>query len=198
MEISFYISVPTINNNHMMYGSWDMKFNRQNFLFWAIFCPFTPLTTRKIKILKKWKNQLDISSFYTNALKIMIICYNVPETWCKIYIFHFGLFSPFYPITAQKTKLKKKKKKQTGGIIILHMCTKNYDHIMYASWDMVHNRWMDRQMNRWTDGLRDGQKKWLIEVGVPPKKITLQKEIRLWGLQRIWGLTNWWLKGKNL
>ena len=110
MEISFYISVPTINNNHMMYGSWDMKLNRQNFLFWAIFCPFTPLTTQKIKILKKWKNQLDISSFYTNALKIMIICYNVPETWCKIYIFHFGLFSPFYPITAQKTKLKKKRK----------------------------------------------------------------------------------------
>ena len=24
-------------------------------LFWDIFCPFTPLTTQKIKILKKWK-----------------------------------------------------------------------------------------------------------------------------------------------
>ena len=30
---------------------------RQNFLsFWARFCPFTPLTTHKIKILKKWKS----------------------------------------------------------------------------------------------------------------------------------------------
>ena len=48
------------NDNHMMYGSWDMKRNRQKFLsFWAIFCPFTPLTTQKIKILKKkkWKKQ---------------------------------------------------------------------------------------------------------------------------------------------
>ena len=25
------------------------------FLFWAIFCPFTPLTTKNIKILKKMK-----------------------------------------------------------------------------------------------------------------------------------------------
>ena len=30
----------TINDNHMMYGSWDMKCNRQKFLsFWTIFCP---------------------------------------------------------------------------------------------------------------------------------------------------------------
>ena len=34
---------------HMMYGSSDMECNGQNFLsFWTIFCPFTPLTTRKI------------------------------------------------------------------------------------------------------------------------------------------------------
>ena len=36
----------------------------QNYLsFWVTFCPFTPLTTRKIKILKKWKKHLEISSF---------------------------------------------------------------------------------------------------------------------------------------
>ena len=33
--------------------------------FWAMFCPFNLLTTRKIKILKKWKWCLEISSFYT-------------------------------------------------------------------------------------------------------------------------------------
>ena len=43
-----------INDNHMVYVSWDTKSIRQNFLpFWTIFCTFTPLTTRKIKILKK-------------------------------------------------------------------------------------------------------------------------------------------------
>ena len=32
-----------INDNHMMYGSWDTKRDRHNFLsFWTSFCPFTP------------------------------------------------------------------------------------------------------------------------------------------------------------
>ena len=45
------------NQNHMMWGSWDADCDRQNFLlFWTIFCPFTPLKTWKIKILKNWKN----------------------------------------------------------------------------------------------------------------------------------------------
>ena len=46
----------TTNDGHMMYGSWDMECDRHNFLsFWASFCCFTPLTTWKIKMLKKWK-----------------------------------------------------------------------------------------------------------------------------------------------
>ena len=58
----------TTNDNRMMYGSWDMERDRQNFFsFWTIFCPFTPLTTQKIKILKKWKTSLEISSFYTSV-----------------------------------------------------------------------------------------------------------------------------------
>ena len=58
------------------------------------FCPFTTLAARKIKIKKK-KKCLEISSFYTSAPKIMIICYTVPEIWCVtdvIRTFHFGLF----------------------------------------------------------------------------------------------------------
>ena len=54
----------TINNNHIMYVSRDMESNEHNFLsFWIIFDPFNPLTTRKIKILKKWKKCLEISSY---------------------------------------------------------------------------------------------------------------------------------------
>ena len=72
----------TINGNHMMYGSWDMKHDRQNFLsFWTIFCPFTPLTTWKIKILKNWKNHLEILSFYTGISKITIIWCMIPDIW---------------------------------------------------------------------------------------------------------------------
>ena len=47
----------TRNENHMMYGSWDKEHDRQNFFpIWTILCPFTPLTTQKIKI-KKLKKQ---------------------------------------------------------------------------------------------------------------------------------------------
>ena len=63
----------TINDSHIVYGSWDMEHDRQNVLsFWTVFCTFTPLTTQKIKILKNWK-KTEISSFYTSAPKIMII-----------------------------------------------------------------------------------------------------------------------------
>ena len=41
------------------------------------------------------------------------------------------------------------------------MYTKNYDQNMCGSWDMVH----DGGTDWWTDG----QKRWHIEPGVPPK-----------------------------
>ena len=51
--------------------------------------------------------------------------------------FHFSFWAVFFPfpfLTAQKIKMKKKKMKKTpGDIIILHMCTKNYDQMMYGS-----------------------------------------------------------------
>ena len=35
----------TMNEDHMIYSSWNIRCDRQNFLsFWAIFCPLSPLT----------------------------------------------------------------------------------------------------------------------------------------------------------
>ena len=54
----------TINENHMMYGSWDMECDWQTFLpFWNVFCHFNLLMMQKIKILKKWKKRLEILQF---------------------------------------------------------------------------------------------------------------------------------------
>ena len=40
------LHICTINKNHLMYGSWDIEHNRENFLsFWTGFCPFTSLCT---------------------------------------------------------------------------------------------------------------------------------------------------------
>ena len=42
------------NDNHMMYGSWDMECNRHNFLsLWTGFCHFTLYGPKKSKVSKK-------------------------------------------------------------------------------------------------------------------------------------------------
>ena len=50
-----------------------------------------------------------------------------------------------------------KKKKPPGDIIILHMCTKNSNQIMYGSWDMVDEERTDRQANGGKEG-RTGER----------------------------------------
>ena len=75
---------------------------------------------------------LEISSFYNNVPKIMIICYTVPEIW-HVTDFILGHFSHFYPPNSPNNQNFLKKKKTPGDIIMLHMCTKNYDQMMYGS-----------------------------------------------------------------
>ena len=70
------------------------------------------------------------------SMKIMIICYTVPEIWHMtdvISVFHFGLFFALLPPNSPKNQNLKKVKKTAGDIIILHLCTKNYDQMMYGS-----------------------------------------------------------------
>ena len=55
------LNMCTIHENHMMYGSWDMECNRQNFLsFKTIFCPFNPNNNTKKRNFEKMKKCLDI------------------------------------------------------------------------------------------------------------------------------------------
>ena len=94
----------TKNHDHMLYYAWDMAHDRCNyFSFCAIFCPLTPLTAQKMKISKKWKKYLEISSFYTSVPKVIIICYTVPEIWrvtdVTVFVFfHFRQFFALLPL----------------------------------------------------------------------------------------------------
>ena len=168
----------TKNAIHMMYGSWDKKHNRENFLpFLGQFLPFYLTNNMKNQIFKKWKKCMEISSFYTSAPKIMIICYTVAEIQCVMdvmFIFHFGLFFVLLPPLRYHH---------------FTYCNKNYNHMIQflrcgaRQMERWTNGWIDRQMdgrvNRWTDRLTDKQtnrwtdrqKKWHIEVSAPPKKI---------------------------
>ena len=93
---------------YIMYGSWDMERDGQNFLsFWTI---FSTLTTRKIKILKKWKMPGDIIVLHTCTKNHnhMIIGYTVPEIrhWTDLIYFSFwAICYSFKPLTIQKFKI---------------------------------------------------------------------------------------------
>ena len=82
----------TTNENHMMYGSWDIKCNRQN----------------------KMKKSMEIS-FYTSVPKIMIISYTVPEIPCvaDVIVFILGYTFLFLPTwQPKKWKLQKNEKRK--------------------------------------------------------------------------------------
>ena len=57
-------------------------------------------------------NNLEVSSFHTSALKIMIICYTVPWMSCVTDFSFLAIFCPFTPLTAQKKQNFKKKKQK--------------------------------------------------------------------------------------
>ena len=70
-------------HDHMLNCSWDMVRHICNyFSFWAIFCPFTPLTAQKSKFQKNEKKILEISSFYTCVPKVMIRWCTISQIWC--------------------------------------------------------------------------------------------------------------------
>ena len=125
-----------------------------------IFChlgPFlallTPLTTKKIKMLEKWrKKHLGISSFYTSAPKIIIICYTILEIWhvTDVIIFHFGLFFTLLPLPphpiSPKNQIKKKWKK--------HLAISSF-YTSQILW--LDDAWLLRYGVRCTDGQMDEQ-----------------------------------------
>ena len=87
---------------------------------------------------------------------LMLYCSrNMARDRCNFFFeLFFALLPPSLPhLTARKVKKIFEKEK-----ISLHFCIKNYDQMMYGSWEVIRDR------------RKDGRKKWNIEVGVPPEK----------------------------
>ena len=106
------------------------------------------------------KKQLEISSFYTSAPKIMIICCSVPEIWCvtDIIIFHFELFFALLPPNSPKKYKFWQNEKNTWW----------YHHFMYVYQKLWSDDICFLRYGAWQ---KDGQKMWHIEVGVLPKNL---------------------------
>ena len=149
------LNMCNINDNHMMYGSWDTECNRPNFLlFWTIFCPFTPLTAQKIKILQKWKkkkNSGDIISLQKcnrNHDHILHCSWNMVHDRCNCYFSFWAIFCLFTPLTAQKIKTLKKWKKNTW----------RYHHFKYVYRELWSDDvWFLRYGAQYMDGQTDGK-----------------------------------------
>ena len=126
-----------------MYGSWDMEGDGQRFWsFWTVFCPFTLLTTRIIKILKNEKNTSRHYHF-TNVYRkwqsydVWFLRYRARRTEYFVILDHFLLF---YHLNNPKNQNFEKMRKTPGDIIILQRCTISDNHMMYVSRDMKRDR----------------------------------------------------------
>ena len=84
-------------------------------------------------IPKKPPKLLEISSFYICVPETTIIWvwFLSHSMWDRIFC-HFGPFFSFYSPNNPQYRNFEKVKKPSGDVVILRMCTKNHDHIIYV------------------------------------------------------------------
>ena len=101
------------------YDIWFLKFKvRQKFLsFWVIFCPFSPLTAWKIKILKLKETPVHIIISQIFTINDMYLWFLRYRAWQTEFFCHSGPFFPLspplppHPMVTENQNLKKMKKK---------------------------------------------------------------------------------------
>ena len=123
--VIFHFSLCTKNFDDMICSSWgrvwQIKVGNHGSCFAHLPSPTDFLKVWKIRILKKRKKLLEITTFYTCVLKTTIIWVTVPEKESE----------------ADKPENQnfEKIRKVSEDVSILHLCTKNHNHMIYASWD---------------------------------------------------------------
>ena len=102
----------TINDNHMMYGSWAMKRDGQNFLsFWTVFCSGgTPDNPKNTKIENLERTFGDIIILHMCPIKDNHMIYGSwdIERDRQIFLSFLTILCGFTSLKTQKIKIKKK------------------------------------------------------------------------------------------
>ena len=125
----------------LRYGVWQMELL---FLILGCFLLFYPFTSSNNQIFQKMKkntwryHHFTFSDQNLSSDSLRLLRYGAWEMEMLLLI--SGYFCPFTPLAAPK-KFFCKNEKQTGGVIILHICTKKYGHIIYHSRNVVRDRW---------------------------------------------------------
>ena len=111
----------TKNHNHIMYGSWDTEWDRQNFLsFWTIFCPFALYKNQNFNIEKNTWRYYHFTHLHHKwqSCDVWFLSYGVQWTEFFIILDCFLLFYP--PKQPKKSKFWKNEK---NGMDILSFYT---------------------------------------------------------------------------
>ena len=120
--------------------------------FFALY-PLNNPKNQSFEKLKKIPGDIIILHKCTKNHDHMLYCsLDMAHNICNCYFSFWATFCLFTSLTAQKIKIKKKNFKKCLEISSFYiMCTKNYDQMMYGSWDMVRDRRTDGQMEKVTD-----------------------------------------------
>ena len=93
-----FLHICTINDNRMMYGSWDMERDRHNFMsFWTVVCPMDPQNQNFEKIWKASEYIIILQMCTRNDTHIM---YGSWDTECNghNFLLFCTVFCTFTPI----------------------------------------------------------------------------------------------------
>ena len=106
----FYTFVPKTTT---MWGTVPEILSETHIVILSHLCPFIPLTTRKIKILKIWKMYLEMPSFYRRVIKITVIWCMLSKIWSatdKIFVILSHFFANLSHSQPEKSKFSKNEK----------------------------------------------------------------------------------------
>ena len=129
----------TTNDNHMMYGFWEMECDRIFSgvgLFFALLPPNNP-ENQNFEKINTWR-YYDFTHVY-HKWQSYDIWFLSMESYGKNFVI-LDRFLLFYPNNNSQNQNFLKMKEISRDIIILHMCTINDMYKMHGSWDMERNK----------------------------------------------------------
>ena len=136
----------TLNDTHMMYGSWHIECDRKFFVildhFFSFFYPPNNPKNKNFEKMKITPRDIIILHKCTiNGNHMMYGSWHMKHNRQNFLTFWtvFCCFTP-PPNNPKNQNSEKLKKKTPADIIMLHKCTKTHDHMLYCSWDMMHDR----------------------------------------------------------
>ena len=147
-----FLHTCTKNHHHILCGSWFGTQWKLLFFILGYFLHFNlPNSLKNQNFLKMKKTTGDIIILHMcpkNHDHMPYGSWDMVHNGCQCYFSFWAIFCSFTPFKSPKNF--KKMKKTSGGIIILHMCIKNYDQLMYGTWDIVRNGRTDRRTEKVT------------------------------------------------